>query len=163
MSACRSLLAVGLVFLLSLVSIASKCDGPTESEKEVTESLSGTWDYQRDVDGGKWEPGGFTVWWLLDFESEPGKVHFFAGSIYEYDADFGFNTVWQHTGGNIAARYERHGSTVTFFFDDMLNPRRASFTGQLVSSQRMQGDWERGDLWVAELCDLQRGNCGGSP
>lgn len=158
MLARRSLPVAGSILLLSLVSMAAEC--PDEPNEE-TPKLYGTWDYQRDINGGYREQGGFTVWWMLDFESEPGRVHFFAGRILGYDADFGFETVWQHTGGNIAARYELHGTSVTFLFDDKLDPRRTSFTGELVSSQRIQGDWESGDLWVAELCDPLERNCGG--
>lgn len=163
MLARRSLLAVSSIFLLSLGTMASKCKDPPPTEIQEEAKLSGTWDYQRDVNGGCREPGGFTVLWLLHFESEPGKVHFYAGEILEYDADFGFNTAWQHTGGNIQAQYEFDGKSVTFRFDDWMNPRRSSFTGELVSSRRIQGDWENGDFWVAELCDPIEGNCGGSP
>jgi hypothetical protein len=142
-----------MLLLLSVVSMAADCNGPTENEEE--EKLSGVWDYQRDTNGG-WSQGGQTVWWLLEFESEPGRVHFYAGKIYEDDPDFGITPVWQYSGSGIDAQYELSGNSVTFIFDDLMNPRRTSFGGQLVSSSRIQGDG-----WFTELCDVVDRNCGG--
>lgn len=146
--------------LLGMFTTASGGDcggsgGCSSSAPCPVESIQpGVWDYQRDVNGG-WSAGGQTVLWQLTF-SEAGKVTLCCGKIFEDDPDFGITVVWRYTGNQIDALYERSGNSVTFHFDDLMDPRRTSFSGQLVSESRAQGNG-----WVAELCDLIARNCGG--
>ena len=154
--------SLALIIMLPLIAAGdddcgSGCSGSTEScPPPVAEKLSGVWDYQRDVNGG-WRNsanGGQTVWWLVTFQTEPGLAKFGVGKIYENDPDFGIDVVWQHSGGQIEAQYELSGDNVTFWFDDMMAPRRTSFSGQRVRAGRIEGA-----DWVASVCDIIDQNC----
>lgn len=117
------------------------CGGCFDSS--CPEEFAGNWEYQRLANGGALA-GGETVVWQLTFRG-PSQVTFAGGRILKSD-DIGSKVVWRYSGNSIQAQYLRSDNSVTFQFDDMMPPRRTSFSGELVSGGRMEGDG-----WVANL------------
>lgn len=135
---------------------SSGCSGATEPCPE--QQLSGVWIYQRNVDGGM-RQGGATVTWMMEFKNfEPGRVRFSLGNI-KVDADILWDVIWRHEGDHITADYTvSDDGQVTFWFNDMLNPQRTSFSGQLVQGGINGNGATESEYWLAQVCNSS-GNC----
>ena len=149
---------LALIFMLPFIMASGNgdcggssggCSGGTTAPCPETQ-LSGEWNYQRDVNGGYKNSanGGQTVFWMFRFRD--GIVKWSGGYLAEWD-DFGIKHVWNYTGPSIERPYQENGNSVTFEFDDGMEPARAVFTGTIVSQYRIEGDgwvanWRQGGL-----------------